>query len=78
MTVIAWYLATTPDRVSLVDVLRLLRQGLAGVTDAAITVNPDRPDRHQPRVVKRRPLQYSRMTRPRAVLKRELMNNSSP
>jgi hypothetical protein len=78
MVVIALHLDTTPARVSLIDVLRLLRHGLAGVDNASITLNPDRPGRHQPRVVKRRPLGYSRMTRPRAELKRELMKNSSP
>ena len=72
MTVIAVHLETTPERVSLIDVLRLLRHGLDRLA-AAIVVNPDRPGRIQPRMVKRRPLQYSRMTRPRAVLKRELI-----
>jgi hypothetical protein len=43
---------------------------------AAIVVNPNRPGRVQPRVVKRRPLGYSRMTKPRAVLKRALMKSS--
>ncbi|MBN2448294.1 MAG: transposase, partial [Phycisphaerae bacterium] len=80
MTVIALHLETTPERVSLIDVLRLLRYGLMNVTPAiaTITLNPNRPGRHQPRVVKRRPLGYSRMTRPRAELKRELMKTSSP
>ncbi len=72
-TVVALHLATTPARISVLDVLRLLRYGLAHVASAAVVVNPERPGRHQPRVVKRRPLEYSRMTRPRAVLKRELL-----
>lgn len=75
MTALAWHLETTPERVSLIDVLRLLRYGLDRLVAAASVVNPDRPGRVQPRVVKRRPLQYSRMTRPRAVLKRELMKS---
>ena len=54
---------------------RLLRCGLDSLVVAAVVVNPDRPGRVQPRVVKRRPLGYSRMTRPRAELKRELMRN---
>lgn len=74
-TVLALHLQTTPDRIGLLDVLRLLRQGLRH-TALAIVVNPDRPGRYQPRVVKRRPLGYSRMTRPRAELKRELLRNS--
>jgi hypothetical protein len=74
-TVLALHLETRPERISLLDVLRLLRHGLRHVAAAAIVVNPDRPGRRQPRVVKRRPLQYSLMTRPRGELKRELMRN---
>lgn len=89
LTVIAVHLETTPARVSVIDVLRLLRSGLlrcsgllpcsdlARLAAATIELNPDRPGRHQPRVVKRRPLQYSVMRKPRHVLKRELMNNRS-
>ena len=78
MTVIAVHLETTPERVSLIDVLRLLRHGLDRLVAATIMVNPARPGRVQPRVVKRRPLGYSLMTEPRAVLKRKLMNSRSP
>lgn len=78
MTAIAEHLQTAPERVSFIDVLRLLRHGLDRVAAAAIVINPDRPGRVQPRVTKRRPLQYSRMTRPRAELKRELMKTHSP
>ena len=75
-TVIAMHVETAPLRVSLIDVVRLLSYGLDRVIDAAIVVNPDRPGRAQPRVVKRRPLGYSRMTRPRGALKRELLENA--
>ena len=37
-----------------------------------LVVNPARPGRVEPRVVKRRPKQYMRMTRPRAVLRKQL------
>jgi len=74
-TLAALHLQTTPDRISLLDVLRLLRHGLTSLAQAAIVVNPDRPGRHQPRVVKRRPKQYSLMTQPRAVLKRQLFRD---
>jgi len=83
MTVIAVHLETRPERVSVLDVVRLLRSGLLQCRDrarlaaATIVLNPDRPGRHQPRVVKRRPLQYSVMTKPRHVLQRELMKNGS-
>ncbi len=75
LTVIAVHLETAPERVSVVDVLRLLRHGLDRLTVAAIVLNADRPGRVQPRVVKRRPLQYALMTRPRAQLKRDLLRN---
>ena len=78
MTVIAVHLQTTPERVSLMDVVRLLRYGLERVVVAAVVINPDRPGRAQPRVVKRRPLGYSRMTQPRDVLKRKLMKSAGP
>ena len=75
LTVIAVHLETTPERVSVLDVLRMLRHGLADLVVTTIVVNPDRPGRIQPRLVKRRPLQYSLMTRPRAEWKRALMGN---
>ena len=75
LTVLALHLETQPARISLLDVLRLLRHGLTHVGTATIVVNPHRPGRPQPRVVKRRPLEYSRMTRPRHELKRELLQN---
>ena len=75
MTVIAIHLETTPQRISLIDTLRLLRKGLSSLVTAAIELVPDRPGRYQPRVVKRRSLQYSRMTKPRRVLKHEIMRN---
>jgi hypothetical protein len=75
LTVIAVHLETTPERIGLLDVLRLLRHGLAELIVMTIVVNPDRPGRHQPRVVKRRPLQYARMTKPRDILKRALMKS---
>lgn len=76
MTVAAVHLRVSPERISLIDTLRLLRCGLGDLAEAMIVVNPDRPDRHQPRMVKRRPLQYSVMTRPRAELKRQLLHGA--
>lgn len=75
LTVLALHLETQPARISLVDILRLLRHGLAHVVTATIVVNPQRPGRPQPRVVKRRPLEYLRMTRPRHELQRQLLRN---
>ena len=41
-----------------------------------LVVNPDRPDRVEPRVVKRRPKEYNRMTRSRAELRRRLLEGA--
>jgi IS4 transposase len=60
------------DRISFVDALRWLRQAKAEETLPALVVHPSRPGRFVPRVKKRRPKQYPRMTRPRSELKKEL------
>lgn len=60
------------DRVSFVDALRWLRQARPGEELPDLVVHPYRPGRFDPRVKKRRPKQYPRMTRPRAELKKEL------
>lgn len=74
-TAAAQHLRTTPERISVIDVLRLLRHGLANTAHPALVVNPNRPGRHQPRVRKRRPPKYPLMTRPRAELKKKLLEN---
>jgi hypothetical protein len=60
------------DRVSFVDALRWLRQAKAEEALPPLVVHPSRPGRFDPRVKKRRPKPYPRMTRPRAELKKEL------
>jgi hypothetical protein len=60
------------ERISLVDAVRWLT-GEEGGDGAELHINPRRPGRFEPRVVKRRPKQYRLMTRPRAVLRKELM-----
>ena len=60
------------DRISFVDALRWLRQAKAEEELPALVVHPNRPGRFDPRVKKRRPKQYPRMTRLRAELKKEL------
>jgi hypothetical protein len=57
-----------PDRVSFVDALRWLRQALWEDLPLAVTINPLRPGRLQPRVRKRRPKSYPLMTKPRKEL----------
>ncbi len=60
-----------PDRISLVDTVRWLI-GVEGDDESVLVVNPSRRGRVEPRVVKRRPKQYMRMTKPRADLRKEL------
>jgi hypothetical protein len=62
-----------PERISLIDTLRWLI-GVEGNGDdlTVLAVNPSRPGRVEPRVVKRRPKQYSRMIKPRSVLRKSL------
>jgi hypothetical protein len=55
-------------RLSFIDAVRWLRSAKQGSALCKLVVNPDRPDRVEPRVVKRRPTNYDRMTRPRAEL----------
>jgi hypothetical protein len=55
----------SPDRISFIDALRWLSQAdpLEPIPD--LIVNPRRPNRHQPRVIKDRNDTYPRMTQPR-------------
>jgi hypothetical protein len=59
-------------RISFVDALRWLRQARPGAALPELVVHPERPGRSDPRVKKRRPKEYPRMTRPRAELKKKL------
>lgn len=66
-----------PDRVGLIDAVRWLigSEGSTGATTdpAPLVINPLRRGRVEPRVVKRRPKQYPRMTKPRSELRKQLM-----
>jgi hypothetical protein len=62
-----------PERVSVVDALGwLIGPEAEGGDVTKLVVNPARPGRVEPRVVKRRPKQYYRMTIPRAELRKKL------
>ena len=61
-----------PERVGLADAVRWLSGAEGGTDPGVLLVNPARPGRVEPRVVKRRPKQYLRMTKPRAELRKEL------
>ena len=60
------------ERISFVDALRWLRTAQPGSPMPKLIVLPLRPDRHEPRCVKRRPKEYDRMTKPREQLRKSL------
>jgi hypothetical protein len=62
------------DRISFIDALRWLRAACSRTDRPGIDliVNPRRPDRVEPRVVKRRPKAYPLMTKPRDKLRNTL------
>ena len=59
-------------RISFIDALRWLQSAQPGDELSKLVVIPDRPDRYEPRVRKRRPKQYKLMNKPRWQLKQEL------
>jgi Transposase DDE domain len=61
-----------PDRIGLVDAVRWLIGSEGGTVPSGLVVNPSRRGRVEPRVVKRRPKQYMRMTKPRSELRKLL------
>ena len=61
------------QRISFADALGWLRHNKPGSELRRLKVNPERPDRWEPRVNKRRQDKYSRMTRPRKVLREEFL-----
>lgn len=60
------------SRISFIDALRWLLCAAPGEAMPDLVVNPLRPDRHEPRCIKRRAKQYDLMTRPRAELRKRL------
>jgi hypothetical protein len=61
------------DRISFVDALRWLADGDPSSPLTELVVNPYRPDRVEPRAVKRRPKAYDQMNRPREELRKRLL-----
>jgi hypothetical protein len=60
------------DRISFIDALRWLRDAESDTLLTGLVVNPARPNRLEPRVIKRRMKKYTLMKRPRRVLRKEL------
>jgi len=63
---------TPVTRISFIDAMRWLQSALPGDELTKLVVLPDRPNRFEPRVKKRRPKQYKLMNKPRCKLKQEL------
>jgi len=60
----------TQDRISFLDTVRWLLSARVGEALPDLLVNPKRPDRHEPRVIKDLQDTYRKMTRPRSYLRR--------
>jgi hypothetical protein len=61
-----------PSRISFIDALRWLQPPKPSQPMPELVVNPERPDRIEPRCIKRRKKQFPYMTRPRAELRKRL------
>ena len=59
-------------RVSFADALKWMRHARPGDTLPELIVNPRRPDRTEPRCIKRRLKEYALMNKPRDVLRKRL------
>jgi hypothetical protein len=66
------------ERISFVDALRWLATARVGDTLPELVINPLRPGRFEPRVVKRRPKQYQLLNQPRHVLTQRLACQGVP
>lgn len=62
-----------PQRISFLDTLRWLTSAAPGDPLPDLLINPHRPGRHEPRVVKDLQDSYTKMTRPRNVLRKPLL-----
>ena len=61
-----------PHRISFIDTVRWLLSAAPGEELPRLIVNPHRPGRHEPRVVKDREDTYTKMTKPRRELRKAL------
>ena len=61
------------ERISFIDALRWLRAARADTLLSPLVVNPWRPDRLEPRVLKRRMKEYNLMKKPRPELRKDLL-----
>jgi len=63
-----------PERISFIDALRWLLHATPGAPLPNLIVNPLRPGRHEPRVIKDLQDTYQKMVKPRTQLRKELKN----
>jgi hypothetical protein len=61
-----------PHRISFVDAVRWLLSAGPDEPLPDLIVNPDRPDRHEPRAIKDRQDTYTKLSRPRKQMRKEL------
>ena len=61
------------ERISFIDALRWLRDAGPDTPLTPLVVNPARPDRLEPRVLKRRMKEYPLMKKPRGTLRKRLL-----
>ena len=61
------------DRISFIDALRWLRDAQPDTPLTALVINPSRPNRIEPRVLKRRMKKYPLMKKPRDTLRKALV-----
>lgn len=59
------------SRISFAGALQWMRHARAGDSLPDLAIVPDRPNRLEPRAVKRRPKEYDRLTRPRRIMREE-------
>jgi len=65
-----------PHRISFIDTVRWLLSAAPGEALPDLVIVPHRPNRHEPRVVKDQMDTYTKMSRPRAELRKELQNKA--
>lgn len=66
-----------PDRISFIDTVRWLLGARPGEELPELLINPYRPNRHEPRVIKDLQDTYRKMTRSRRELRRELRTQTA-
>jgi len=62
-------------RISFADALKWMRHARPGQKMPELVVNPQRANRHEPRVIKRRHNKYPKLTRPRGTIKEPTRRN---